>query len=84
MAVVDTNLAIKKGECFGLLGPNGAGKSTTVSMLTRHACPTRGDGLVMGNSIRDHFHGAAKNMGVVTQGESSEDPTASVAGRYLC
>jgi len=70
VAVRDTNLHVAKGECFGLLGPNGAGKSTTVSMMTRHTPPTRGDARVMGHSVRTDFVGAAKCMGVVTQDNS--------------
>ena len=70
MAVRDTNFHVAQGQCFGLLGPNGAGKSTTVSMMTRHTPPTRGDAFVMGHSIRTDFLGAAKCMGVVTQDNS--------------
>ena len=70
VAVVDSNLHVERGECFGLLGPNGAGKSTSVAMLTRHTAPTRGDAEVMGHSIRTAFPTAARSMGVVTQDNS--------------
>jgi len=70
VAVQDSNFHVVQGECFGLLGPNGAGKSTTVSMMTRHTPSTRGDVFVMGNSVRQNFTAAARNMGVVTQDNS--------------
>ena len=31
--VVDLNLTVKEGECYGFIGPNGAGKSTTIRTL---------------------------------------------------
>lgn len=41
-AVVQLDLAIARGECFGLLGPNGAGKTTTISMVCGVITPSRG------------------------------------------
>ena len=45
LGVNDINLSLSQGA-WGLLGPNGAGKSTTVSMMTRHTTPSRGDAYV--------------------------------------
>lgn len=50
-AVQGVNFAARQGEILSLLGPNGAGKSTTISMLSCLLRPTKGDALVMGNSI---------------------------------
>lgn len=33
VAVEDTNLSIKEGECFSILGPSGCGKTTTLRMI---------------------------------------------------
>ena len=33
VAVKDTNLNIKEGECFSILGPSGCGKTTTLRMI---------------------------------------------------
>ena len=50
-AVRGIDLEIQRGEVFSLLGPNGAGKSTIISMIACLLAPTRGDALVMGNSV---------------------------------
>jgi ABC-type branched-subunit amino acid transport system ATPase component len=58
-----------KKQLFALLGPNGAGKTTTISMLTGALPPTRGNALVLGETIA-HPAGIAlvrKNMGVCPQ-----------------
>jgi ABC-type multidrug transport system ATPase subunit len=53
-AVIDFNLCIPAGECFGLLGVNGAGKTTTLSMLTGDLNPTSGDAYICGRPLSDH------------------------------
>lgn len=50
-AVNSLNLTIEQGELFALLGVNGAGKSTTIKMLSCLTKPTKGDGIIFGNSI---------------------------------
>ncbi len=45
------NLSIEQGELFALLGVNGAGKTTAIKMLSCLIKPTRGDALVLGESI---------------------------------
>jgi ABC-2 type transport system ATP-binding protein len=47
-AVVDLDLEVRQGECFGFLGPNGAGKTTTIRMLLALHRPTRGRSAVVG------------------------------------
>ncbi len=51
VAVKNLSLSIKKGELFALLGVNGAGKTTAIKMLSCLIKPTKGTGLVLGNSI---------------------------------
>ncbi len=50
-AVRDLSLSVRPGVFYGFLGPNGAGKSTTLRMLTGLLKPTRGDVLILGQSI---------------------------------
>ncbi len=51
IAVKNLNLSVNHGEIFALLGVNGAGKTTTIKMLSCLIKPTKGDALVLGNSI---------------------------------
>jgi len=50
--IVDLNLAVGEGECFGFIGPNGAGKSTTIRTLLGLISPTSGQASVLGMDIR--------------------------------
>ena len=52
-AVDHLDLRVKEGECLALLGMNGAGKTTVIRMLSCQLCPTEGDALILGNSIRE-------------------------------
>jgi beta-exotoxin I transport system ATP-binding protein len=47
-AVVDLDLAVRRGEVFGFLGPNGAGKTTTIRMLLDEIHPTSGNASILG------------------------------------
>ena len=49
--IVDLNLSVKKGECFGFIGPNGAGKSTTIRTLLGLIAPTSGSAQILGKDI---------------------------------
>ena len=51
-AVNGLSLQINEGELFSLLGVNGAGKTTVIKMLSCLTEPTKGDAIVLGNSIR--------------------------------
>lgn len=51
--VLDVNLAVEEGECFGFIGPNGAGKSTTIRALLGLIRPTSGQAKVLGMDIRN-------------------------------
>ena len=49
--IIDVNLTVEEGECFGFIGPNGAGKSTTIRTLLGLISPTSGSGQIFGMDI---------------------------------
>ena len=49
--IIDLNLAVEKGECFGFIGPNGAGKSTTIRTLLGLISPSSGSARIFGKDI---------------------------------
>ena len=49
--IIDLNLAINEGECFGFMGPTGAGKSTTIRTLLGLISPTSGSAAMFGKDI---------------------------------
>ena len=49
--IIDLDLAVEEGECFGFIGPNGAGKSTTIRTLLGLIAPTSGSGQIVGMDI---------------------------------
>ena len=49
--VIELNLSVEKGECFGFIGPNGAGKSTTIRTLLGLISPTAGSVRIFGKDI---------------------------------
>ena len=49
--IIDLNLTVEQGECFGFIGPNGAGKSTTIRTLLGLIAPTGGSARVLGRDI---------------------------------
>ena len=49
--IIDLDLAVEEGECFGFIGPNGAGKSTTIRTLLGLISPTSGSAKVLGKDI---------------------------------
>ena len=51
-ALVDLDLEVDVGQCFGFLGPNGAGKTTTIRLLLGLQRPTRGRGAVLGRDCQ--------------------------------
>ena len=49
--IINLNLTVRKGECFGFIGPNGAGKSTTIRTLLGLISPTSGSARILGKDI---------------------------------
>ncbi len=49
--IIELDLSVEKGECFGFIGPNGAGKSTTIRTLLGLIFPTSGSAQIFGKDI---------------------------------
>ncbi len=50
--ILNVNLMVEEGECFGFIGPNGAGKSTAIRTLLGLIRPTSGQARIFGRDIR--------------------------------
>lgn len=50
-AVLEANLTVGEGECFGFVGPNGSGKSTTIRILLNYLRPTSGSAKIFGLDV---------------------------------
>ena len=61
--IVDLNLSVKQGECFGFIGPNGAGKSTTIRTLLGLISPTSGNAQIFGKDITKEKESILQNIG---------------------
>ena len=49
--IIDLDLTVEQGECFGFIGPNGAGKSTTIRTLLGLIFPTSGSAQVLRKDV---------------------------------
>ena len=49
--IIELNLSVEAGECFGFIGPNGAGKSTTIRTLLGLISPTAGSAQIFGKDL---------------------------------
>ena len=49
--ILELDLTVEQGACFGFIGPNGAGKSTTIRTLLGLIAPTSGTAQVLGKDI---------------------------------
>ena len=49
--IINLDLTVEEGDCFGFIGPNGAGKSTTIRTLLGLITPTSGSASVLGRDI---------------------------------
>ncbi|MUT65754.1 ABC transporter ATP-binding protein [Paenibacillus sp. NEAU-GSW1] len=58
---------IPAGEVFGFLGPNGAGKTTTIRMIVGLIAMTKGEAIIKGISVRDHFELAMTHVGAIVE-----------------
>ncbi|AIF42364.1 ABC transporter ATP-binding protein [Virgibacillus sp. SK37] len=65
--IKDLSFTINKGEVFGLIGPNGAGKTTTIRMMVGLMKPTDGDIHILGNSIKNNFKEAIREVGAIVE-----------------
>ena len=66
-AVVDLDLTVHAGECFGLLGPNGAGKTTTIEICEGLLEPDDGDVQVLGMQWSTHGNALREQLGIQLQ-----------------
>lgn len=73
IAVDSINLSIEQGSIYGFLGPNGAGKSTTVEMLITLSSPTKGDALILGNSVVSKPEAVRLEIGAALQEASLDE-----------
>jgi len=86
-AVVDLNLEVPAGVCFGLLGPNGAGKTTALKMIYGSALPSAGRVLVFGMDVAQQPRAVRQRLGVTLQENAlievlSPRDNLRVFGRY--
>ena len=61
--IIDLNLTVEQGECFGFIGPNGAGKSTTIRTLLGLIFPTSGTAEVLGKNVGKEKEEILRNVG---------------------
>lgn len=61
--IIELNLSVEKGECFGFIGPNGAGKSTTIRTLLGLISPTSGSAQIFGKDITKEKELILQNIG---------------------
>ena len=61
--IIELNLSVEKGECFGFIGPNGAGKSTTIRTLLGLISPTSGSAFIFGKDITKEKEAVLQNVG---------------------
>ncbi len=61
--IIDVDLTVEQGECFGFIGPNGAGKSTTIRTLLGLISPTSGTAEVFGKDIVKDNKAVLKDVG---------------------
>ncbi|MDD6920609.1 MAG: ABC transporter ATP-binding protein [Eubacteriales bacterium] len=61
--IIDVNLSIEKGECFGFIGPNGAGKSTAIRLLLGLLSPTSGSAYIFGKDITKEKENILREIG---------------------
>lgn len=65
--ISDLTLDIPPGQIFGFLGPNGAGKTTTIRMMVGLISISRGDIMICGHSIKDHYEEAIAQVGAIVE-----------------
>lgn len=73
----DVSVTLEAGRIYGLIGKNGAGKTTTIKMLSCLIKPTKGDGIVLGESIVKNPLAVKKKINVSPQ-ETAVAPNLTV------
>ena len=63
----DVTLVIEPGELVAVMGPSGAGKSTLLSLVNGQAIPSRGQVIIGGLDIHDHYELFRGRIGFVPQ-----------------
>ena len=76
-AVDSLDLVIAEGELFSLLGVNGAGKTTTIKMLSCLSKASKGDAVILGDSINRNQLKVKEKISVSPQ-ETAVAPNLSV------
>jgi ABC-2 type transport system ATP-binding protein len=78
-ALLDVDLAVRRGEIVGVLGPNGAGKTTLMSILEGLLAPDAGQVRLLGAPLQDRaaWQRAKARLGVAMQ-HSVLPPTLSI------
>ena len=66
-ALIDVDLAIRRGEILALLGPNGAGKTTLISVICGIVTPSTGKVSVDGHDIIADYRKTRSMIGLVPQ-----------------
>ena len=61
--IIELNLSVEKGECFGFIGPNGAGKSTTIRTLLGLISPTSGSAFIFEKDITKEKEAVLQKVG---------------------
>lgn len=61
--IIELNLSVERGECFGFIGPNGAGKSTTIRTLLGLISPTAGSVRIFGKDIAKEKEAILQDIG---------------------
>ncbi len=65
--IEDVSLVIEPGELVAVMGPSGAGKSTLLSIVNGQAIPSKGQVIIGGLDLHDHFDLFRGRIGFVPQ-----------------
>jgi ABC-2 type transport system ATP-binding protein len=83
-ALVDLNLTVERGECYGLIGPNGAGKSTLMRIVAGILTRFEGECRIFGLDIRKCPGRVKARLGYLPEEPSLYSrPTARQLLRYF-
>lgn len=61
--IIELNLRVEEGECFGFIGPNGAGKSTTMRALLGLISPSSGSAQIFGKDAAKEKEAVLREVG---------------------